>query len=54
MERSHGKLCRRFRLPMNAKIDGMKATMENGVLRVIIPKQEVVKKPEVKMIEINY
>nr|DAD42908.1 TPA_asm: hypothetical protein HUJ06_001138 [Nelumbo nucifera] len=52
VERSSGKFLRRFRLPENAKVDQVKAAMENGVLTVTIPK-EVVKKPEVKAIEIS-
>ncbi|KAL5997824.1 hypothetical protein ACLOJK_008756 [Asimina triloba] len=47
MERTSGKFLRRFRLPENAKVDEVKATMENGVLTVVVPKQEV-KKAEVK------
>ncbi|KAJ4972449.1 hypothetical protein NE237_005623 [Protea cynaroides] len=52
MERSSGKFLRRFRLPENAKMDQVKAAMENGVLTVTVPKEEV-KKPEVKAIEIS-
>ncbi|XP_042486097.1 17.8 kDa class I heat shock protein-like [Macadamia integrifolia] len=52
VERSSGKFLRRFRLPENAKIDEVKAAMENGVLTVTVPKEEV-KKPEVKAIEIS-
>ncbi|KAK6122085.1 hypothetical protein DH2020_022243 [Rehmannia glutinosa] len=52
MERSSGKFLRRFRLPENAKLDQIKASMENGVLTVTVPKEEV-KKPEVKAIEIS-
>ncbi|KAL6204514.1 PREDICTED: 18.5 kDa class I heat shock protein [Fragaria vesca subsp. vesca] len=52
VERSSGKFSRRFRLPENAKIDEIKAAMENGVLSVTIPKVEV-KKPDVKAIEIS-
>ncbi|KAG6511576.1 16.9 kDa class I heat shock protein 2-like [Zingiber officinale] len=52
VERSSGKFLRRFRLPENAKVDQVKAGMENGVLTVTIPKEEV-KKPEVKSIEIS-
>ncbi|XP_074579739.1 16.9 kDa class I heat shock protein 2-like [Curcuma longa] len=52
VERSSGKFLRRFRLPENAKVDQVKAKMENGVLTVTIPKEEV-KKPEVKAIEIS-
>ena len=52
LERSSGKFLRRFRLPENAKMDEVKAAMENGVLTVTVPK-EVEKKPEVKGIEIS-
>ena len=51
-ERISGKFLRRFRLPENAKVDEVKAAMENGVLTVTVPKKEV-KKPEVKTIDIN-
>ncbi|GAA0152497.1 chaperone [Lithospermum erythrorhizon] len=47
-----GKFLRRFRLPENAKMDQIKANMENGVLTVIVPKEEV-KKPDAKSIEIS-
>ncbi|KAM0023497.1 putative small heat shock protein HSP20 [Helianthus debilis subsp. tardiflorus] len=52
VERSSGKFVRRFRLPENAKVDQVKAAMENGVLTVTVPKVEV-KKPEVKSIQIS-
>ncbi|XP_009351164.1 18.2 kDa class I heat shock protein [Pyrus x bretschneideri] len=52
VERSSGKFIRRFRLPENAKIDQVKAAMENGVLTVTVPKEEE-KKPEVKAIDIS-
>ncbi|KAG2670184.1 hypothetical protein I3760_14G072000 [Carya illinoinensis] len=52
IERSSGKFLRRFRLPENAKMDQVKASMENGVLTVTVPKEEE-KKPEVKPIEIS-
>ncbi|XP_052178097.1 18.5 kDa class I heat shock protein [Diospyros lotus] len=52
VERSSGKFMRRFRLPENAKIDEVKASMENGVLTVTIPKVEI-KKPDTKAIEIS-
>ncbi|KAK7369060.1 hypothetical protein VNO80_11094 [Phaseolus coccineus] len=52
VERSSGKFMRRFRLPENAKVDEVKASMENGVLTVTVPKEEV-KKPDVKAIEIS-
>jgi HSP20 family protein len=52
VERCRGKFLRRFRLPENAKIDEVKASMENGVLTVSVPKQEG-KKPERKVIQIE-
>ncbi|KAL5125419.1 18 class I heat shock protein [Glycine soja] len=52
IERSTGKFMRRFRLPENAKMDQVKAAMENGVLTVTVPKEEQ-KKPQVKSIQIS-
>lgn len=52
VERSSGNFVRRFRLPENAKMDQVRASMENGVLTVVVPKEEE-KKPEVKAIEIS-
>ncbi|XP_022752690.1 18.2 kDa class I heat shock protein-like [Durio zibethinus] len=52
VERSSGKFMRRFRLPENAKMDQIKASMENGVLTVTVRKVEV-KKPDVKAVEIS-
>ncbi|XP_071705490.1 17.6 kDa class I heat shock protein-like [Rutidosis leptorrhynchoides] len=52
VERSSGKFFRRFRLPENVKMEEVKATMENGVLTVTVPKQEE-KKPVVKAIDIS-
>ncbi|KAL5814683.1 hypothetical protein ACOSQ4_025324 [Xanthoceras sorbifolium] len=52
VEGSSGKFSRRFRLPENVNMDQIKACMENGVLTVTAPKQEV-KKPDVKAIEIS-
>ncbi|MQL87306.1 hypothetical protein Taro_019848 [Colocasia esculenta] len=53
VERSGGSFVRRFRLPENAQVDQVKASMENGVLTVTVPKEEAKKKPEVKAIEIS-
>jgi HSP20 family protein len=52
VERSSGKFVRKFRLPENAKMDQVKAAMENGVLTVTVPKEQI-KKPQVKSIEIS-
>ncbi|KAJ7980790.1 Class I heat shock protein [Quillaja saponaria] len=52
LERSSGKFLRRFQLPENSKPDQVKASLENGVLTVTVPK-EAVKKPDVKAIEIS-
>uniref|UniRef100_A0ACD5WZK4 Uncharacterized protein n=1 Tax=Avena sativa TaxID=4498 RepID=A0ACD5WZK4_AVESA len=52
VERSSGKFLRRFKLPENAKAEQVKASMENGVLTVTVPKEEV-KKPDVKSIQIS-
>ncbi|KAI5386627.1 hypothetical protein KIW84_072960, partial [Lathyrus oleraceus] len=52
VERSSGKFLRRFRLPENAKMDQVKASMENGVLTVTVPKEEI-KKPDVKVLQIS-
>lgn len=40
-ERSHGHFLRRFRLPDNANTDDVKARLENGVLKLTIPKVTV-------------
>ncbi|XP_065865218.1 18.2 kDa class I heat shock protein-like [Euphorbia lathyris] len=52
VERTTGKFLRRFRLPEDTKMDQTKATMENGVLTVTVPK-EPQKKPEIKSIQIS-
>ncbi|KAL2551588.1 Uncharacterized protein Fot_05207 [Forsythia ovata] len=49
IKRSSGKFLRRFRLPENAEMDQIKASMVNEVLTVTVPKEEV-KKPYVKAI----
>ncbi|KAA8534133.1 hypothetical protein F0562_031674 [Nyssa sinensis] len=36
VERSSGKFMRRFRLPENAKVDQVKAAMENGLLKSLL------------------
>ncbi|KAJ0020883.1 hypothetical protein Pint_32708 [Pistacia integerrima] len=52
VERSSGQFSRRFRLPENVKMDQIKASMENGVLTVTVPKVEM-KKTNVKAIDIS-
>ncbi|KAJ4725685.1 Class I heat shock protein [Melia azedarach] len=52
VERSSGKFSRRFKLPENVKVDQIKASMENGVLTVTVPKVEM-KKANVKAIQIS-
>lgn len=54
VERLRGKFLRRFRLPENGKTDEVKASMENGLRTVTIPKHEVQKTPrKVNQIEGN-
>jgi len=43
-ERSSGSFSRQFRLPENAKVDEIKASMRDGVLTVTVPKDETKKK----------
>jgi HSP20 family protein len=50
VKRIGGKFTRRFRLPDYAKMDQVKAAMENEVLTTFIPKEEI-KKPEIKSID---
>ncbi|XP_025683592.2 18.5 kDa class I heat shock protein-like [Arachis hypogaea] len=52
VEQCGGKFQRRFRLPENAKVEQVKAHMENGVLVVTVPKQEL-KKPNTKLLQIH-
>ncbi len=41
VERQYGMFYRRFTLPDSANADGIEAHSEHGVLKIIIPKQEV-------------
>ncbi|KAJ8748812.1 hypothetical protein K2173_011369 [Erythroxylum novogranatense] len=52
IERSSGKFLRRLRIPENVKMDKVKASMENRVLTVIVPKEQA-KKPDLKSIKIS-
>ncbi|CAL5399426.1 unnamed protein product [Camellia sinensis] len=51
VQRSSGRFTRRFRLPENTKMYEVKASMENGILTVTVPKE--VRNPDVKFIEIS-
>ncbi|GMH25711.1 hypothetical protein Nepgr_027554 [Nepenthes gracilis] len=48
VERSRSRFVRRFRLLQNAKTDEVKASMENGVLKVVVAKD--VEKPEISKV----
>jgi len=52
VERSSGKFLRRFRLPENSQTEQIKASMENGVLTVTVPKEEA-KKADIKNVQIT-
>ena len=52
VERSSGRFLRRFRLPENARVDQVRASMENGVLTVTVPKADV-QKPGVVPVQIT-
>jgi HSP20 family protein len=53
IERSGGKFLRRFRLPYDAIIGQIKASMEDGVLTVIVPIEEEKMKRDLKAIQIS-
>ncbi|KAI4385984.1 hypothetical protein MLD38_003965 [Melastoma candidum] len=52
VERSNGKFLRRFRLPENARMEEVKAQMQDGVLTVTVPKVKEEKRA-VKAIQIS-
>lgn len=51
-ERATGKFWRQFRLPANADLDRIKAHLENGVLRITIPKLAEDRKKQAKVVNI--
>jgi HSP20 family protein len=53
MERCNKKFLRTVRLPPNANVDGMKATMENGVLKVTVPKDQEISKARGRLIQLT-
>ena len=47
-ERTAGRFWRQFRMPASANLDAIKAHLENGVLKITVPKMaEVKKQPKV-------
>ncbi|KAI6678953.1 hypothetical protein NL676_039749 [Syzygium grande] len=51
-ERASGKFWRQFRLPANADLDNIKARLEDGVLRITIPKLGDDRRRQPKVIQI--
>ncbi|PKI74937.1 hypothetical protein CRG98_004709 [Punica granatum] len=51
-ERTAGKFWRQFRLPMNADLDRIKAHLEDGVLKITVPKIAEEKRRQPKVIDI--
>ncbi|KAK8571845.1 hypothetical protein V6N12_027915 [Hibiscus sabdariffa] len=52
-ERTNGKFWRQFRLPGNADLDHIKAHLEDGVLRITVPKFSDEAKRQSKVIDID-
>ncbi|KAL5539936.1 hypothetical protein UlMin_037225 [Ulmus minor] len=51
-ERTHGRFWRQFRLPANADLEGIKALLEDGVLRISVPKFGEERRRQPKVINI--
>ncbi|RAL37899.1 hypothetical protein DM860_000593 [Cuscuta australis] len=51
-ERAAGRFWRQFRLPGNADLDRIKARLEDGVLKIKVPKVAEEKKKQAKVIDI--
>ncbi len=49
IERSYGRFVRSFSLPNTVDVDKIKARMENGILKVIMPKKEESKPKQIKV-----
>ncbi|KAK1270788.1 17.3 kDa class I heat shock protein [Acorus gramineus] len=52
VERGSGRFWQKIRLPVGARVEQMKAAMEDGLLTVTVPKVEV-KELEVKSIDVS-
>lgn len=53
VERVNGKFLRQFRLPLNADLEKVQAHLEDGVLRVLVPKFAEEKRRQPKIINID-
>jgi HSP20 family protein len=53
VERSTGSFMRRFRLPPNADVQHIKASAENGVLTVIVPKASPPEPEKPKVVDVQ-
>ncbi|XP_038905611.1 22.7 kDa class IV heat shock protein-like [Benincasa hispida] len=51
-ERVNGKFWRQFRMPGNANLDGIKANLEDGVLKIRVPKLVEEKRRQPKIISV--
>ncbi|XP_028785807.1 22.7 kDa class IV heat shock protein-like [Neltuma alba] len=51
-ERTNGKFWRQFRMPGNADLDQIRARIEDGVLRIVVPKHKEETKRQPKVINI--